>query len=160
MKKFIYIFFGILGGALLVILAGIGGIIGAGSSVLIGSIIHNMLIGSLIGASFAAVAFNFVCKKYDAFMKQSIKAEQTTSPFTTETPKKTLLTDGNKHFWGCGTYALATIIGVNAAYGLIADSTWAFITAVILSGILGMIGLFIVIKSKLWQPIADKKASS
>ncbi len=161
MKKFIYIFFGILGGALLVILAAIGGIIGGGSSVLIGSIIHNMPIGSIIGATFAALAFNFVCKKYDAYMSKSIKAEQQTpSPFTTPTPQKTLLTDDNKHYWGCGTYGLATIIGVNIGYGFCSNPTWAFIIAISLSGILGLIGLVIVIKSKLWQPIADKKANS
>ena len=167
MKAIIYIFFSILAIILVAVLTAIGGAIGAGSSILIGEMINNILIGSIFGGLLAGYAFHFVCKKYEQLMSKIKKTESKGSvpdPFINDRPaeqqpqesKQNPLTEGNKHLWGSFSYMLFTIIGVNAIYAL-AGPSWQVPLAIVVSGLLGMLGLIPVILLKLWQPLNFKK---
>jgi len=164
MKAIIYIFCGTLAVILVAILTGIGGAIGAGSSILIGEMIHNIFVASIFGGVLAGYTFHFVCKKYEVMAyawKNRDRENKTANPFTTDQPidKERLekpLTQGNKHLWGSLSYLLSTILGVNIVYAL-AGPSWQVVIAIIVSGLLGMLGLIPVLLLKLWQPLKFSK---
>ncbi len=67
------------------------------------------------------------------------------------------LAKDRRHLWGSASYFFSTMIGVNLIQSLISNPTWAVIATIIGSGLLGLAGLALVVKLKLWDPNFKQK---
>jgi len=155
-KVFVTVFFGAIGLIVLSVLASVGGLVGGGSSLIIQSIIGNVLVSSLVGGALSAFAFHLTVKSVDRFFvkvaarEASEKTEDDIDRDMVEIPPS-LARDG-KHFWGSLSFFLSTLLGVNLAAALFSDTTWSIVFTILGSGLLGLVGVGLVIWLKLWTP--------
>ena len=152
-KLFVYGFFSIIGALILSVLSAIGGAFGAGSSLLIASIIGNVLVSSLIGGAIAALAFHAVINGVD---KLFIKAAEKKAG-TGDGLKPPSLAADKRYLWGSVSYFVTTVIGVNLCHALISSPAWFVITTILGTGLLGLLGLGAVVSLKLWNPNLKKQ---
>jgi hypothetical protein len=153
-KVFIYGFFGLFGAIILSLLSAVGGFAGAGVSLLIVSVFGNVLISSLIGGVSAAIAFHALIQGVDTFLVKA--AEEKGKKSGTEVKPPSLAQD-RRYLWGSVSYFISTVIGVNLISSLIANPTWSVIATIVGSGLLGLVGLGLVVKLKLWEPNFKQK---
>ncbi len=153
-KVIVYGFFGLLGAVLLGCLSAVGGFFGAGTSLLVAAIVGNLLIGSLVGGVVAAFAFHGLIKGIDAFL---IKAAEEKEKHGNSGIKPPSLAQDGKHLWGSVSYFITTVIGVNLIHAFFTSPTWFTIVTIIGSGFLGLLGLALVVKLKLWEPDFKKQ---
>lgn len=153
-KVFIYGFFGLFGAIILSLLSAVGGFAGAGVSLLIISVFGNVLISSLIGGVSAAIAFHALIQGVDTFL---VKAAAQKSQKSGQEVKPPSLAQDRRYLWGSVSYFVSTVIGVNFILSLIADPTWGVIATIVGSGLLGLAGLGLVVKLKLWEPNFKQK---
>ncbi len=148
-KLIIYAFFGAIGGVVLSLLSAVGGFAGGGTSLLINSLIGNLLVSSLIGGALAAIAFHALIGGVDTFLTYAAKEKGDKSGAEVKPPS---LAQDRRYLWGSASYFIATVIGVNLVGSFIANPTWNVIVTIVGSGLLGLLGLGIVVSLKLWQP--------
>lgn len=153
-KVFVYGFFGIFAAIILSLLSAVGGFAGAGVSLLVISLIGNVLIGSLVGGVSAAIAFHALIQGVDKFL---VKAADEKSKKAGTEVKAPSLAQNRRYLWGSVSYFISTVVGVNLIHSLIADPTWGVIATIIGSGLLGLAGLALVVKLKLWEPDFKQK---
>lgn len=149
MKLFVALFFGAIGVVLLGILSAVGGLAGGGVSLLILSVLGNVLISSLIGGAVAALAFHLVCKNADSFFvnvaaKESVPDEPAVIPPS--------ITRDKKYLWGSLSFFASTVLAVNLAAAVFSDPTWSILFTILGGGALGILGVAAVIGLKLWVP--------
>lgn len=147
-KTFVYIFFGLLGGVLLALLSAVGGLFGAGSALLINTIISNILIASVIGGIIAGTAFHCLCHAGNKFFEKIAKNEASPDGKIKVSPT---LTEGNKHLWGSLAYLISNVIAVNLANAIF-PASWSVFATILLAGFLGIVGIIITIAIGLWRP--------
>lgn len=153
-KLFIGLFFGLIGAFFLSIFSAVGGVFGAGTALIANSFVGDVLIASLIGGAVAAVAFHAAIKGIDKlFIKiAEKKAEQGNTGI-----KPPSLAADKRYLWGCVSYFITTVIGVNLFHALLSSPTWFAIATVLGTGLLGLVGLGAVVALKLWDPSLKKQ---
>lgn len=149
MKLFVALFFGAIGVVLLGILSAVGGLAGGGVSLLILSVIGNVLVSSLIGGAVAALAFHLVCKTADSFFAKTAASESAPGEPAVEPPS---VTRDKKYLWGSLSYFVSTVVAVNLAAAIFSDPTWSILFTILGGGALGILGVGAVIGLKLWIP--------
>ncbi len=153
-KVFVYGFFGIFAAIILSLLSAVGGFAGAGVSLLLISLIGNVLIGSLVGGISAAIAFHALIQGVDTFLVKA--ADEKSKKAGTEVKAPSLASD-RRYLWGSVSYFISTVIGVNLIQPLIANPTWSVIATIVGSGLLGLLGIGVVVWLKLWNPDFKQK---
>ncbi len=153
-KVLIYGFFGVFGAIILSLLSAVGGFAGAGTSLLAISLGVNVVISSLIGGVAAAIAFHALIQGVDKFLVKAAEEKGKKSGAEVKPPS---LAQDSRYLWGSVSYFISTVIGVNLIGSLIANPTWSVIATIIGSGLLGLAGLGIVVKLKLWLPDFKQK---
>lgn len=153
-KTFVFIFFGLIGAVLLALLSAVGGLFGAGSTLILAALIPHFFIASLFGGLIAGAAFHGLCQAGNKFFLTIAKNEAKPDGKIKIPPT---LTAGNKHLWGSLSYAVTTVIGVNLAQAIF-PANWSVFATILLSGFLGIIGIIAIIAIGLWRP--DLKSKS
>ncbi|MCC6981078.1 MAG: hypothetical protein IT343_22340 [Candidatus Melainabacteria bacterium] len=156
MKLFVALFFGAIGVVLLSVLSAVGGLAGGGVSLLILSVVGNVLISSLIGGAVAALAFHLVCKAADTFFAKTAAGESVPGEPAVVPPS---ITRDKKYLWGSLSYFASTVLAVNLAAAIFSDPTWSILFTIIGGGALGILGVAAVIGLKLWIPNFKVKKS-
>jgi hypothetical protein len=153
-KAFIYGLFGLFGAVILSVLSAIGGAFGAGTALIVNSIIGNVLIASIVGGVVAALAFHAVIKGADKFFIKAAekKAEQGNTGI-----KPPSLASDKRYLWGSVSYFVTTMIGVNLCHALLANPAWFIVVTILGTGLLGVLGLGAVVSLKLWDPSFKKQ---
>lgn len=145
-KILIFVLFGIPALIILAILIAIGGVVGGGLSILLAEQFGNVLIASLAGATAAGVVFQaFFTRLMDAFSRLRKEGDGGQPG-----DEKRKMYSGNP-FWGSIAYFAATIIGVNLTYAFVTNPAWIAILGIGLSGALGLGGLWLVDRLKLFR---------
>ena len=155
-KTFVYIFFGLIGAVLLALLSAVGGLFGAGSTLLINAIISNFLIAAVIGGIMAGAAFHSLCLGGNKFFLKIAKNEATPDGKIKIPPT---LTEGNKHLWGSLSFVITNVIGVSLANAIF-PAGWSVFATIIFSGFLGIVGIIITIAVGLWRPELRSKSEN
>ncbi|MCC7527651.1 MAG: hypothetical protein IT342_03950 [Candidatus Melainabacteria bacterium] len=153
-KVFVYGFFGAIGAVILSLLSAVGGFAGAGTSLLVISLGVNVLAASLIGGVTAAAAFHTLIKGVDSFLVKTAEEKEKKAGTPVKAP---CLAQNRRYLWGSVSYFISTVIGVNLITALISNPTWSVIATIIGSGLLGLAGLAVVVKLKLWEPDFKQK---
>ncbi|MCC7531171.1 MAG: hypothetical protein IT342_21875 [Candidatus Melainabacteria bacterium] len=93
-------------------------------------------------------------KGVDYFLRK-VAEEEAAPGESAEVPPQ--LSQGGKHLWGWLSYFFSTVIGVNLFHALTADGTVNLGATILGSGFLGLVGLGLIVYTKLWEPSFKRK---